>query len=160
MIKVKNISSKSLIYPSKTSNKRGQIKLSFGMIFSIILIVIFIAFAFYAIQKFLDMQRTVQIEQFLNKLQLDIDKVWQSSQVSQEEEYFLPSKIEEVCFEDGERNLIFRSSNFIEGRNIKHIDIEKITENDNPFCVKNTNRKLKITLKKDYGEALVTITKT
>jgi len=140
-------------------NKRGQMKLSFGMIFSIILIVIFIAFAFYAIQKFLGIQNTVKVGQFVDSLQSDVDKAWRSSQYSQKVEYFLPTKVEEVCFEDNEyENLVFHSRDFIEGRKIKHINITKITEDKDPFCIETTKGKVEMTIKKDYGEALVTIT--
>jgi len=140
--------------------KRGQMKLSFGMIFSIILIVIFIAFAFYAIQKFLDIQKYTQIKQFVNNLQSDIDKMWAGTQGSQEVEYFLPSKIESVCFtNDAYENLNFKSSEFIQGEKLTHINIEKITENKDPFCIETIKGKVKMTIKKDYGEALVMINK-
>ena len=43
-------------------SKRSQIAMSFGMIFSIILIVFFIVFAFYGINKFLKLQKEVQIK--------------------------------------------------------------------------------------------------
>ena len=75
-------------------------KLSFGMIFSIILIVIFIGFAFFAIQKFLGIQNSVQVGKFSNDFQLDVDKIWKGSQGSEEKEYFLPKKITFVCFTD------------------------------------------------------------
>ena len=77
-------------------NKRGQMNISFGMIFSIILIVVFIAFAFFAIQKFLDIQNSVQVGKFGADFQADIDKMWRGSQGSQENKYFLPSKIKYV----------------------------------------------------------------
>ncbi len=138
--------------------KRGQMKLSFGMIFSIILIVIFIAFAFYAIKTFLGIQDEMKIGQFVNGLQSDVDKMWKGSQGSQEVEYLLPSKIESVCFKDDEyENLIFRSDDFIGGKEIKHINITKITEAENPFCIENVKGKVKMIIKKDYGEALVEI---
>jgi len=42
------------------NEKRGQLKLSFGMIFSIILIIVFLGFAFFGIQKFMDYQKSIQ----------------------------------------------------------------------------------------------------
>ena len=80
--------------------KRGQEQLSFGMIFSIILIIFFIVFAFYAIQKFLVIGNTAKIAGFTGQLESDIDKMWRGSQGSQKAEYFLPSKIEYICFAD------------------------------------------------------------
>ena len=44
--------------------KNGQATISFGMVFSIIMIIIFISFAFYAIQKFLDLQNSAQVGKF------------------------------------------------------------------------------------------------
>lgn len=140
-------------------NKRGQMKLSFGMIFSIILIVIFIAFAFYAIQKFLGIQNIVKVGQFVDNLQSDVDKAWRSSQYSQKVKYFLPTKVEEVCFTDDEyENLKFTSDEYMVGKKIKHINITKITETEDPFCIETIKGKVEMTIKKDYGEALVTIT--
>jgi len=137
--------------------KRGQMKLSFGMIFSIILIIFFIAFAFFAIRKFLGIQDAMKIGQFGDQLQSDIDKLWRGSQGSQEVEYFLPLKIESVCFVDNDyENLDFHSETFIEGKKIEHINITKITSGGD-FCIENINGKVKMTIKKDYGEALVTI---
>lgn len=145
----------------KESGKVGQMKLSFGMIFSIILIVIFIAFAFYAIKIFLGIQDEMKIAQFADRLQSDVDKAWRGDGGdSNKVEYLLPSKIESVCFVNDEyENLFFRSKDFIDGKKIKHIDIEKITEAEDPFCVENIKGKMKMIIKKDYGEALVEITR-
>ena len=65
------------------SNKRGQMKLSFCMIFSIILILAFLAFTVYAIRKFLGIQTSVQIGKFGDDLQTDVDKMWRGSQGSE-----------------------------------------------------------------------------
>lgn len=139
-------------------SKRSQMHLSFGMIFSIILIIIFIAFAFYAITKFLSFQETIKIEQFFNDIQGDIDKIWKGSQASQEKEYFLPKKIEAVCFTDDEyENLYFRSEKFVGGKKIEHIDINEIIKNENPFCINNEKGKVKMRLVKNFGESFVTI---
>tara|TARA_Y100000031_G_scaffold25620_1_gene27593 strand:- start:19 stop:513 length:495 start_codon:yes stop_codon:yes gene_type:complete len=163
--------------------KRGQMKLSFGMIFSIILIIIFVSFAFFAIQKFLDIQNSVQVGKFANDFQLDIDKIWRGSQGSKEKEYFLPKKITHVCFIDyssdekgnneifydeleqsyyENENLFFYpigSAQGINGKEMKNIDLEKITESENPFCIKNINGKINLIIKKDFSETLVTIGK-
>ncbi len=138
--------------------RSGQIKLSFGMIFSIILIIIFIGFAFFAIKTFLGLQSSAGVGKFTSDLQIDIDRVWNSPQASQEQEYILPSKVESVCFVDDDyQNLIFQSSEIIEGKKIDHIDIQKTTEVENPFCIENVDGKIKIRLQKDFSEALVTI---
>lgn len=136
-------------------------KISFGMIFSIILIVIFLAFAFYAIKKFLEFQDTLKIEKFFDDLQADVDKTWKGTQSSDIREYSLPKKINEVCFTDDEyENLYFQSKNIIRGTNIEYINITAITDNgkEDPFCILNENTKIQMTIKKDFGEILVTIT--
>ena len=84
----------------KRGSKRGQMKLSYGMIFSIILIIVFLAFAFYAIKKFMGIQNTVMVGDFIDSLGSDVDKMWKGSQGSQEREYRLPKKIQYVCFAD------------------------------------------------------------
>jgi len=142
--------------------KRGQMNISFGMIFSILLIVFFIAFAFYGIKKFLGFQDTIKIEKFLDDLQSDVDRVWRGSQASQEKEYYLPKKIEAVCFragsqQNGYQNLFFRSSEILREDNIEHINTEKITEDEEPFCIQNIQGKIALTLEKDFGETLVNI---
>jgi len=138
--------------------KNGQIKLSFGMIFSIILIIVFLAFAFYAIKTFLGIQDAAQTGKFINDLKSDIDRVWKSTESSEEKEYVLPSKIDAVCFRDDEyENLFFQSDKFFEGGQINHIDISKIISIENPFCIENVRGKIKLTLVKEIDEALVTI---
>ena len=74
--------------------KKAQIKLSFGMIFSIILIIVFLAFAFYAIKVFLGIQNTAQIGKFISDLKSDVDRVWKSTESSEEKEYNLLSFFE------------------------------------------------------------------
>jgi len=163
--------------------KRAQMKLSFGMIFSIILIIVFIVFAFFAIKKFLEIQDAIKIGQFIDKLQSDVDKIWRSNQGTQEQEYSLPSKIGAVCFVDysssgrgqnqnyyqklkqvydsGE-NLIFYpvgSGSGLDSFEIMHIDLEKITNSENPFCIENKDRKIRVIIEKDFGENLVKIVK-
>jgi hypothetical protein len=140
--------------------KRGQMKLSFGMIFSIFLIIIFLSFAFYAIIKFINFQQTVQTEMFKDSLQADINTMWQSQQGSREVEYSLPNKIDAVCFTlDDYQNMIFMSKKIIDGGDIDNIDIESITSKEDPYCFGNIEGKISMTLVKDYGESLVKITK-
>ena len=138
--------------------KRGALELSFGMIFSIILIIVFLAFGFYAIMKFIDLQNSIQIENFLRDFQNDVDKMWKSSQGSQNLVYSLPNKISAVCFKNDEfQNLEFISKEIIKGKMIEHIDIEKITEDENPYCIQNVKGKISLTILKDYGETLVRV---
>jgi len=138
--------------------KRGQIKLSFGVIFSIILIVVFISFAFYAIQKILVMQEAVQSKQFIDDLQTDIDKIWKSTQASQQKEYLIPSKIKEVCFqEDEHENIIFIGTD-LPGAMINHLNLIGTLNEKKQFCIESAKGKITMTIKKDYGENFPIIT--
>ena len=67
---------------TRTWGKNAQVKISFGMIVSIILIIAFISIAFYVIGKFLGLQKQIQTGQFLDDLQFDIDKIWKSGLIS------------------------------------------------------------------------------
>lgn len=140
-------------------DKRGQMKLSFGMIFSIFLIIIFISAAIYFIIKFLDLQESIQIETFENDLQNDIDQMWQSQQGSREVEYPLPKKIIAVCFlEDDSGNLLLQAETPLPRGNINKIDMEFITAEESVYCIATEKGKIILTLTKDYGETLVKIT--
>lgn len=159
---------------------KGQIKLSFGMIFSIILIVIFLVFAFYAIKAFLKFQDSATKGKFLDDLKSDVDRVWKAAESSQERTYSLPSKIVSVCFVDfstsatgrnagiyselkkayyGVENFVFYpvGSSEVESAQIKNIDLVEMTKDENPFCIENVKGKLKLTLTKNFNDALVRV---
>jgi hypothetical protein len=142
------------------NKKRGQTQISFGMIFSIILIVVFIAFAIYGITKFLGVQKFAQVEKFKNDFQADINNMWKSTQGSQDVEYFIPKKIEQVCFAEGEfYNMYFIPSDY-DGYILKNIDFAKINIlSGKKLCISTLNGKISMTIKKNYNENLVTITK-
>lgn len=151
-------------------NKRGAMELSFGMIFSIILIIFFIGFAFYVITSFLDLGDDAKIGSFKNSFQEDIDKAWKGYQSSEEEIYNLPKDIEKVCIidlsEEGESDIykeIYRFSDSQESNLffypfmdleikeliIEHIDIKDITDEENPYCFDVEDGKVNIIIKKE-----------
>ena len=133
--------------------KRGQMKLSFGMIFSIFLVIVFLSFSVYAIIKFINMQQAIQIELFKDNLQAHITAIWLShGEYSEEKKYYLPKKINAVCFtNDDSDNLYFESDDFLERMNIDHIEIEE------DFCIGNIDGKVSMTLVKEDRETLVKI---
>jgi len=148
---------------NKRKGVAGQTQISFGMIFSIILIIFFIAFAIYGITKFLEVNKLAQIEKFKSDFQADINSMWKSTQGSQNVEYLLPKKISQVCFTDTEfENMYFIPSDY-DGAILENIDITKIiknsTSNPKKLCIESSNGKISMTIKKDYNENLVTITK-
>jgi len=141
-------------------DKKGQLQISFGMIFSIILVIIFLGFGVYAIIKFIDLQQTVQIEKFSNDLQEDVNTMWKSLQGSQTKSYLLPKKISSVCFiDDDSINLEFTSEGIIRGKYIEKLNIEKILGDEEKFCIENVNGKINLIISKEYGETLVNIEK-
>lgn len=164
-------------------NNRAQIKMSFGMIFSIILIIVFLVFAFYAIRTFMNIQNTAQVGIFLDDLQSDITSAWNSPESAEEREYSLPLKIKYVCFVDfnapatgtnaglfselrrayyGSENMVFYpvGSSGMESTKIRNIAIGTITGSENPFCIKVAKEKIKLTLVKNYDDdGLVRITR-
>jgi len=167
----------------KSVKNKAQMQLSFGMIFSIILIVVFIAFAVYAIMKFMNLQEGVQVGQFFNNIQNDVDKMWKAGQGSSEETYILPSGVEYACLADfnsakkGDdliyyddlkmafyefENLVFYplgSGEGMDSYNLKHINITGITKTENPLCIPNIKGKIKMTIVMNPGDSLVTITR-
>ena len=134
--------------------KKGQLKLSFGMIFSIILVILFLVFAFYAIQKFLSMQEQVQLNQFKEDFQGEINKLWQSTQGSKNLEYKLPSKTTSVCFDNG---ISIKLNNRYQTFLLEHVDWEKTLGTQSNLCFKPQEGRVNIVIEKNYGEALVTI---
>jgi len=137
--------------------KRGQMKISFGMIFSIILIVIFIGFAIYAIQKFVGLQENVKTEQFIENLQSDVDTAWKSSQTSKEVEYTVPKDVNNICFRDESNNLLLEFNEIPTTRNIEHIDISKTIGTNERLCFSPSDGKVQLTIEKNFGDILVTI---
>ncbi len=145
-------------------NNLGQMKISFSMIFSVILIIAFIAFAIYSIAKFLSVTRFATIEDFKDKFQNDVNKIWKSQSYNDIEEYSLPKDINQVCFKDDEYENIYFIPNLYEGEFIKNIDMEKTLSysNENPksLCINSINGKVKIRMKKEiYDKNGVTILK-
>ncbi len=162
-------------------NKKAQMKLSFGMIFSIFLIIVFIAFAIYGIMKFLDWQKKIQIGQFYNDLQSDIDNLWKGTQGSDEKSYVIPGAVEKVCFIDinspkkGEnigiyddlslfsfnRNLVLYPVGWEElsATSIEHINMSETLKNENPLCMDTIKARVKISMRMNPGDSLVTLNK-
>ena len=158
-MKIKRGQKRNFYINNFQKNNIGQMELSFGMIFSIILIIIFIGFGAYAIIQFIQFQQSIQISSFLKDFQDDVNKMWESSQGSQVVTYNLPTKVISVCFVKGDEfeNLQFTSNNIIPGKMIQNIDIEKTTQKESPLCILNVKGKVSFTIAKDYGENLVKI---
>ncbi len=144
----------------RDKNRKGQIHLSFGMIFSIILIIIFIGFAFFAIQKFLGLQDSIKLNKFYDTLQNDINIVWNSAQTTQEKSYDIPAYIGKICFVGtGDNMLIYGTDNIPkESRNIENLNILAMTS-EGSLCFENLDGKVDFVLEKKFTDTLVTIKK-
>ena len=139
-------------YKQKANNKSGQTQISFGTIFSVILIIIFIVFAVYGIGKFLSTVNYGKIEKFKNDFQKDIDDMWKSTGGGQPVEYLLPGKVQEVCFRESEDEFEMYFEPFklhYEEENLKHIDIEETLGNSRDFlCISTAEGKISFVIEK------------
>lgn len=159
--------------------KRGQqtMGMPFGMIFSIILIVVFVVIAFIAIGSFLDIGRSAGVGLFYTELQEAVDNSWRGQSSETTFKINLPSEVKTVCFSNLSADITGETEYYNEIKNyevyeantflippenaqqmqwklINHLDIEKITKDQNPYCV-STSQKLK--LKKGFYDKLVSI---
>lgn len=161
------------------NSKRGQesIGLSFGVIFSIILIVVFVVFAFIGIKSFLDIGDTSSVGLFYQDLQKSVNDA-RSGQYSESNfKISLPSGIKEICFANLSGTItnpgeeydaikgfdIYDANVFLippqkakgmEWKLINYINISKITRTENPYCV-DVGAGLKI--KKDFYDKWVVV---
>lgn len=165
------------IYKMKRG-KLGQIELSFGVIFSIILIIAFIAVAIYAIMMFLSTKKCAEIGLFKNDLQEAVNAAWNGEETNTDFKRSLPVSLDFACFIDTTKpekgnyhyynNVTALGKNFnmffwpiknaCKGQgtfNIEHINLEKITESKNPYCIQNVNGKTTIKIEKRFSEMLV-----
>jgi len=133
-------------------------KLSFGMIFSIILIIVFLVVAFFAIQKFMNLQKIIVSKQFIEDFQADVNQKWKSSQGSGIKTYNLHSSIISICFrEDNFKNLKINYKDKYDEENIENIDIENTLQGQSEMCIEAKDSEIKLMIQKNYSEPLVTI---
>ena len=143
---------------SVDKSKRVQMHLSFGMIFSIILIVVFLAVAFYAVQKFLGFQKEISYRQFKENLQSDIDNMWKSTQGSQIYTYKLPSSVKSICFvNDNFYQMKINLKDRFLDEELEHIDMERTLGTQQELCFASADSQIRFILVKKYSEPLVTI---
>ena len=78
--------------------KRGSMEISFGMIFSVIIIIAIIGVAVYAITTFLQVGEAAELSLFHQSLEKSVDDIWSSASSSRLFIFSLPKTIESVCF--------------------------------------------------------------
>jgi len=82
----------------KGESKRGQFEISFGMIFSIIIIIATVGVAFYVITQFLSVNECAGIGSFYDDFQKQATNAWESTISKGVYTGNIPTSIEYVCF--------------------------------------------------------------
>lgn len=140
--------------------KRGQqtMGMPFGIIFAIFLIVVFVVIAFIAVGYFLDIGRSSSVGMFYRDFQAVVDDAMRGQFEESSFEIDLPSEIKEVCFANLSAEITNAGAEYEAIRNydvydanvflvppeyaqnmqwklIDRINVSKITESKNPYCV-------------------------
>lgn len=160
--------------------KRGQqtMGMPFGMIFAIILIVVFVVIAFKAVGSFLDIGESASVGMFYDELQEAVNDAIRGQESDREFIINLPGDIEEVCFGNLSATInnnpggkydeilnydVYIANTFLfppeKAQNMQwkltdRINVTKITANSNPYCV-DVDAGLRI--KKGFYDRLVWI---
>ena len=159
------------------TNKKGQqaVGMSFGMIFAIFLIIVFVVIAFMAVNSFMDLGESASVGMFYEELQEAVNDALQSQESDRKFAMNLPGGVEKICFGNLSASItnpgedydaikdyvVYEANTFLlppekaAGMSWKHIDrinVAKITENSNPYCV-DVDVDLKI--RKEFYDRLV-----
>ena len=164
----------------KDMKKRGQLEISFSMIFSIIIIIAIIGVAIYVITFFLGIDKCGEAGFFYSDLQNEINKAWKSQSYKNNFEVKLPSDIKHVCFGELNENAKDSKSQEIKEKielsiyasdtanvflspseeacdgDLANNKIENVNI-DGFYCLENRN-KLKLNLEKNIKDSLVKLT--
>lgn len=165
----------------KIEGKKGQLEISFGMIFSILIIIATVAVAFYVIKYFFGLNECSQVSSFYQDLQSDVDKAWASSLSNGVSSGKLPLSVSYVCFANPKKPYLGKtfslqynelkdkigslgvdenknvylypgtSCSGMEYNNIKNIKI------DDFFCVQVSQGEVRIKVSKGVNDALVNV---
>lgn len=157
---------------------KGQIQLSFGMIFSIIIIIVTVAVGFYVIKYFVELSNCTDTSLFYNDLKEKINRAWSSPITREVWTGNLPGKVESVCFgnlslpgdsmyqEEYNALRIFRTENaglYIYpltnqcGKSVPFYKLEHVKDS-RFFCIPAEDGKIRIMISKNSTDALVTLT--
>lgn len=148
--------------------KRGQLEISFGMIFSIIIIIAVLAISFYVIQYFTNLTKCSTLGLFYEDIQKETNTAWQGTTSKSLFVGNVPSQVSYVCFgnmtispkaADTERYNELRKTYRLSGSNSFMYPIQKscsglsehnINHANIPefFCIKQVGGKVKVSLEK------------
>ena len=154
-------------------NKRADLNISFGMIFSIILIIAFVGVAFYAISGFLKTKNCAELGQFKQDLQDAIDGAWNGDEssfifkrtigaeaciINISSSQIGPNKAQYESFRKlgYQGNLFFYPLSRCKGSifSLNHINLDKITEKENPYCMP---KKVELKIVKNFNDPKVCV---
>jgi len=160
-------------------SKKGALEISFGMIFSIILIIAFIGAAFYVIKLFLSTKSCAEIGSFYTEVSENVERAWRSPETSQQATFYLPVSIDYICFVDSNsskrgayqgyyeeatlygKNLVLyhpsKACSGLQSYELKHIDISEMTKTNNPYCIKVEKGKVALRIEKGIYDKNVKI---
>ncbi len=79
---------------------KGQMKISFGMIFAIILMVVFILVGVFGAKKFIQVNDDLEAANFQYAVQEEINELLGEPGSSQQEIFPVPDDVEEICFQN------------------------------------------------------------
>jgi hypothetical protein len=170
----------------KRINKKGQevMGMSFGVIFSIFLIVFFIVITLIVIKAFLGQKDCAEVGIFIDRLKTEVKKSWNSNSGTYLFKGNVPSKLEYICFANvsGDPTIesssqMWRDLTLYVGKNaniffypaekacempyhyIPHLDLGEIISSDNPLCIPVNKGKVSFEVEKKRGSGLVQINK-
>jgi hypothetical protein len=175
--------SKVKIMPSPIRSQGEVMGMSFSTIFSILLIISFIVVSIIVISYIISWKNCSQIAIFTDDFKEAINNAWTTTGSSYDFKNFLPTGIKYVCFYNISQAIISSGTNeliidelrkYAEEKNnmyfypsknacvksqmkIEHLDIDKITENKNPYCIPVINGKITIQIDKGFNEKFVRV---
>jgi hypothetical protein len=146
----------------KKRNK-AQMKISFQLIFAVILIIFFIIFGFFGIKKFISIQEDIQSKKLVSDIQDEINNLNKNSRASQEKTFSVPKNVEQICFQnresDSEEPNIYSIPLGIVDGEISGVYWFNTNPGGEILCVEVENKKILLRFEKDYGENEVSLSK-
>jgi hypothetical protein len=157
--------------------KRGQLEMSFGMIFSIIIIIAILAVSFYVIQYFTKLSTCTSTGLFYDALQKEVDTAWSASSSKQLFSANVPGSADYTCIgnmsmqprtEDKARfDEIYKMSRlsdanvffYPQNKGCKTLNSHRIIhmKTNEFFCIKNEGNTVELLIQKDAFDTSVTV---
>jgi polysaccharide lyase-like protein len=141
---------------------KAQMKISFNLIFAIILIVIFIAFGIFAMKKFVITQERVGAADFISNIEEEISNTLRQQNTAQQETFTVPNGVEEVCFKyqqpnSGNPTMYSVPEGIIEAW-IEGVNWVETNPEGEALCIPvNDQGKISVSFSIDYEDGSVTI---